>query len=44
MKDRAVHRPPQRLRQGLDLLPGPAWEADEAITHVFPMPQRDPRG
>ena len=26
MKDRALHRPPQRLRQGLDLLPGRAWK------------------
>ena len=44
MKDRALHRPSQRLRQGLDLLPGRTREADEAVTHVFPMPQRAPRG
>jgi hypothetical protein len=44
MEDRALDRLPQRLRQGLDFLPGRAWEADEAIIHVFPMPRRAPRG
>ncbi len=44
MEDRALDRPPQRLRQGLDLLSGRAREADEAITHVFPTPRRAPRG
>jgi hypothetical protein len=43
-KDRALHCPAQLLRQGLDLLPGRAREADEAITHVFPTPRRAPRG
>jgi len=33
MEDRALHRPPQWLRQGLDLVPGGAGKADEAITH-----------
>jgi len=33
VEDRALNRPPQRLRQGLNLLPGGGREADEAITH-----------
>ena len=44
MEDRALDRPPQRLRQGLDFLPGRAREADEAVIHVFPTPRRVPRG
>ena len=33
VEDSALHRVPQWLRQGLDLIPGRAWETDEAITH-----------
>src|SRR5215472_3349242 len=33
MEDRPLDGPSQRLRQGLDLLPGVRGEADEAITH-----------
>src|ERR1022692_2206734 len=35
---RALNRPAQRLRQGLDLLPGRSREADEAIPPRFPPP------
>jgi hypothetical protein len=34
----------QRLRQGLVSCQDEPGEADEGITHLFPMPQRAARG
>jgi hypothetical protein len=36
LKNCPLDRPPQGLWQGLDLLPGRAREADQAVTYVFP--------
>ena len=33
VEDHPLDRPPQRLGQGLDLIPGQARETDQAITH-----------
>jgi hypothetical protein len=33
VEDHPLNRPPHRLREGLDLLPGIPGEANKAITH-----------
>jgi hypothetical protein len=33
VEDHMLNRPPHRLRQSFDLLPGRSGEADEAVTH-----------